>query len=84
MAEMHNGVSSFSLPARDANGRMVLVDIRMTDEREFHGQLHLMEDETLQDFMNCSEEFIPVRTVAGEVHLLNKRSVEEIHEIESR
>jgi hypothetical protein len=84
MAEMHAGVSALSLPAREASGKTVLVDIRLTDEREFRGHLHLKTDESLQDFMNSSDAFIPVRTVAGEVHLLNKRWVEEIHQLESR
>jgi sRNA-binding regulator protein Hfq len=82
MAEKMIDFEDFSRVATEHAEQTIMVDIRMDDEREFRGQLHLEPGQTLQGLMNSADEFIPVRTLAGEVHLLNKHSIEDIHEMQ--
>jgi hypothetical protein len=82
MAEKMVDFEGFSRIANEHAERTMMVDIRMNDEREFRGQLQLKPGQTLQGLMNSADEFIPIRTLAGEIHLLNKHSIEDIHELQ--
>ena len=57
------------------------VDVRLKDGREFRCTLDLSEGETLREYMNRREEFVAIRTLAGEEHLLGKDAIEEIYEV---
>ena len=81
MAEKLTELEAYSSAAHEHAGKTIMVDIRMNDEREFHGEVHLEPGQTLQGLMNGKDEFIPIRTLAGEIHLLNKHSVEDIYEL---
>ena len=81
MAEVTTKFQSYSRASIEQEGKVMLVGIRMDDEREFHGQLRLEPGQTLQGLMNGGDEFIPIQTLSGEVHLLNKHSIEDIHEL---
>lgn len=82
MAEEMTDFETCSRAANEHAGKTMMVDIRMNDEREFHGELYLEPGQSLRGLMNSDAEFIPIRTLAGEVHLLNKHSIEDIHELQ--
>ena len=82
MGEKMTHLEACSRAANEHAGKTMMVEIRMNDEREFRGQLRLEPGQTLQGLINSADEFIPIRTLAGEIHLLNKHSIEDIHELQ--
>jgi len=80
------GENVAELPSRDSGNseryqNVVQVDVRLTNDREFRCGIALPIGESLQEFMNGPERFIFVRTLADEMHLLRKDTIEEIYEV---
>lgn len=56
------------------------VMLRLGSKQELRGYVFIPEGKRLQDVLNDDRAFLPVRTVAGPVRLINKSSIAEIHE----
>lgn len=56
------------------------ITVRLITGRELRGRVFIPKGKRLQDVLNDERAFLPVQTIAGQIHLMNKTSIVEIHE----